>query len=362
MGGWKENLERLLRASFPGLTLSLTKDLAIDPGAANTRIYLPGRGVVINEPTVMALDAGSGKVAAVGREAKILAFRRPREIRIARPIRDGVIEDCESAGQMLSQFIRRIHMRRSLTGLSLLICVPADISSLEQQAYEDAARQAGAKKVSLIEEPYAAAVGADLNLLAARACMIVDLGAATTGVAVISGGDVLYASTRHIGGNEMDYAIARYLHLERALEVTGDTAERIKIEMGGVDASRDRRLLAVRGRNLKTGLPEETTVTDEEIRPLIQSVLRVIKRHMRKALEEIPTEASVDLLDSGVTLSGGLAQLAGLAEHLSLELGLSVRVAPDPMLAAALGAGYFLEQDFDVSMPRVMSELESARS
>ena len=358
--GWKETLKRLWRASFQGLNLTLAEDLAIDLGAANTRIYLPGKGVVINEPTVMALDARSGKVVAVGREAKMLVRRQPREIRVARPIKDGVVADCETASQMLSQFIRCAHMHRSLTGLSLLICVPADITSLEQNAYEDAARGAGARKVAFIEEPYAAAVGADLNLRAARACMIVDLGAATTGVAVISGGGMIYASTLRIGGNEIDRAIARYLHLERALEVGEETAEKIKIEMGGADAKRDRRSLAVRGRNLRTGLPEEIIVASEEIHPLIQPALRVIKRHVRTALEEIPTEASVDLLDSGVTLSGGLAQLSGLAEHLNQEFGLSVRVASDPMLAAALGAGCFLEQEFHLSTPKVMEELESA--
>jgi rod shape-determining protein MreB and related proteins len=359
-GGWKETLERLWRASFHGLNLTLTEDLAIDPGAANTRIYLPGKGVVINEPTVIALESKNGKVMAVGREAKMLALRQPREIRIARPIKNGGVADCEAAGRMLSQFIRRAQAPRGLTGLSMLICVPAGVTSLEQRAYEHAARRAGARKVTFIEEPYMAAVGADLNLLGARASMIVDLGAATTGVAVISDCGILYASTRRIGGDEIDRSIARYLHLERALEVSEETAEKIKIEMGGVDAKCGRRSLAVRGRDLRTGLPEEIIVASEEIRPLIQPVLRVIKQHVRTALEEIPTEASVDLLDSGVTLSGGLAQLNGLAEHLNQELGLSVRVASDPMLAAALGAGHLLEQKSHVSTPEAMEDLESA--
>jgi rod shape-determining protein MreB len=316
--------------------------------------------VVINEPTVIALDTGNGKIVAVGREAKIFARRQPREIRVAYPVKDGVVADCEAAGLMLSQFIRRVLTHRSLAGLSLLICVPADVTPLEQKAYEDAARRAGAGKVTLIEEPYAAAVGAGLNLRAARACMIVDLGAATTDVAVISGGGLLYASTRRIGGSEIDRSIARYLQLERMLEVSGETAEKIKIELGGIDAKRDRQSLAVRGRNLRTGLPEELIVTGEEIRPLIHPALRVIKQHVRTALEEIPTEASVDLLDSGVTLSGGLAQLPGLAENLNQEFGLSVRVASDPMLAAALGAGHFLEQKSQVSTQEAMKEQESA--
>jgi rod shape-determining protein MreB len=357
--GWKEKLERLWKASFHGLNLNLTENLAIDLGAANTRIYLPGKGVVINEPTVIALDIINGKVAGAGQQAKILARRQPRDIHVVCPLKDGVVADSEAAGQMLSQFIRGVLTHRSLASLSLLICIPADITPLEQKAYEDAAKRAGAGKITLIEEPYAAAAGADLNLRSASACMIVDLGAATTGVAVISGGGLLYASTRRIGGGEIDRAIARYLQLERTLEVSGETAEKIKIELGGVDGKRDKQSLAVRGRNLRTGLPEEVIVASEEIHPLIQPALRVIKQHVRTALEEIPTEASVDLLDSGITLSGGLAQLPGLAEHLNQELGLSVRVAPDPMLAAALGAGHFLEQESDVSTLEAMKEQES---
>ncbi|HKQ90112.1 MAG TPA: rod shape-determining protein [Blastocatellia bacterium] len=357
--GWKEKLERLWRSSFQGLNLTSTEDLAIDLGAANTRVYLPGKGVVINEPTVIALDTRSGKVAAVGQEAKALARRQPLEIRVARPVKDGAVADCVAAGQMLSQFLRRALTHRSLAGLSLLICVPADITPLEQKAYEDAARRAGAGKVTFIEEPYAAAVGAGLNIWAAGASMVVDLGAATTGVAVIGGGGLLYASTRRVGGSEIDRSIARYLQLERTLEVSGETAEKIKIELGGVDAKRDGPSLAVRGRNLRTGLPEELIVVGEEIHPLIQPALRVIKQHVRTALEEISTEASVDLLDSGVTLSGGFAQLPGLAEHLNREFGLSVRVASDPALATALGAGHLLEQESHVSAQEAMRERES---
>jgi rod shape-determining protein MreB len=190
--------------------------------------------------------------------------------------------------------------------------------------------------------------------------MIVDLGAATTDVAVISGGGMLHASTRRVGGSEIDRSIARYLQLERALEVSEETAEEIKIKLGGVNTLRDSRPMAVRGRNLRTGLPEEITVSSEEIHPLIQPALRVIKQHVRAALGEIPTEASVDLLDSGITLSGGLAQLPGLAEDIHQELGLSVRVAPDPMLSAALGAGRLLEQESHVSTQEAMKEQESA--
>jgi rod shape-determining protein MreB len=337
---WKERLERFWRSLYQELNLTSTEGIAIDLGAANTRVYLPGRGVVINEPSVIAFDANNDKVAAVGWEAKRLARRQPREIRVAHPIKDGVIADCEAAGQMLSRFISSARWRHTLRGPSLLICVPADVTPLEQMAYEETALRAGAGKVMLVEGPYAVALGADLDPRAARACMIVDLGASTTNIAVISGGGVLYASTCHIGGSEIDRAIARYLHLERRLEVSEEAAEEIKIEMG----AGARRTMTVRGRNLRTGLPEEIAVKRDEIALLMQPTLRVIKRHVRVALEEIPTEASVDLLDSGITLSGGLARLHGLAEHFAKEFGVNAQVAPDPTLAAAIGAGRLLEQ------------------
>jgi len=355
-GGWKGRFERFFRSLFQELNLTLIEDLAIDLGASNTRVYLPGRGLVVNEPSVIAFDAHNGKIAAVGREAKRLARRQPREIRIARPIKDGVIADCEAASKMISQFIKASSGRRALVGPSLLICAPTDATPLEQRAYEDAARLAGAGKVTLVEGPYAAAMGADLDPRAPRACMVVDIGAATTDIAVISGGGILYASTRRIGGIEIDRAIARYLQLERTLEVSEDAAEEVKIEMGATGEPRNRRTVAVRGRNLKTGLPQEIAVGREEIDMLMRPALRMIKQHVRLALEEIPTEASVDLLDSGITLSGGLAQLHGLAEHFAQEFGVRVQVAPDPALAAAMGAGRILEQTLPASIREAMNE------
>jgi len=360
-GGWKGKFERFWRSLFQELNLPLIEDLAIDLGAANTRVYLPGRGLVVNEPSMIAFDTNNGKVAAVGREAKRLARRQPREIRIARPIKDGVIADYDAASKMLSQFIKGAHVRHTLVGPSLLICAPTAATPLEQRAYEDTARLAGAGNVTLIEGPYAAAMGADIDLRAARACMIVDIGAATTDIAVLSGGGILYASTRRIGGNEIDRAIVHYLQLEKTLEVSEDTAEEVKIGMGEAGRPRDGRPLAVRGRNLKTGLPEEIAIGREEIDMLMQPALRMIKQHVRLALEEIPTEASVDLLDSGITLSGGVAQLHGLAEQFAQEFGVRVQVAPDPALAAVMGAGRILEQALPASIREAMKEGESMR-
>jgi rod shape-determining protein MreB and related proteins len=362
--GWKGQVRRFCKSLFQELNLTLIDELAIDLGAANTRIYLPGVGLVVNEPSVIAYDA-SGRIAAVGREAKRLARRQPREIRIARPIKDGVIADCDAASQMLSQFINIARGRHTMVGPSLLICAPTDATPLEQRAYEDTALLAGAGRVTLVEGPYAAALGSDLDPRAPRACMIVDIGAATTDIAVISGGGILYASTRRIGGCEIDRAIARYLQLERTLEVGEDAAEDVKIEMGAGNGLHNMRsdnpALSVRGRNLKTGLPEEIAVGRDEIDLLMQPALRQIKRHIRLALEEIPAEASVDLLDSGILLSGGLAQLDGLADHFAEEFGLSVRVAPAPTLAPAIGAGLILERALPTSIREAAREEESMR-
>jgi rod shape-determining protein MreB len=342
--GLIEKLDHLRRVSGQWLTLTSPEKLAIDLGAANTRVYVPGEGVTLDEPSVIALEAETGKMVAVGRDAKSMARCQPRDIRIVRPIKDGVITDCDAAGLMLTQFIHQALKGRGVGALSLLICAPANITGPEIKAYEVTAKRAGAGKVTRVEAPYVAAIGADLNMREACACMIVDLGAATTDVAVLSFGNVLHSSTRRIGGSEIDRAIARHLQTERKLEVGEDTAEEIKIELGRVDALCAKQSVAVRGRNLRTGLPEEILVTAEEIHPSIWPTLRVIKQHVRLALEDITTEASVDLLDSGITLCGGLAQIPGLAEHLNEELGLRVRVANDPLLATALGAGALLEQ------------------
>src|SRR5262245_38821962 len=343
-GGWIEKLERFRRASGQWLTLTSPEMLAIDLGAANTRVYVPGEGVTLVEPSVIALDAETSKLVAVERDAKAMARCQPRDIRIVHPVKDGVITDCEATGMMLSQFIHQALGDRGIGALSLLICAPANITGPEIKAYEVTAKRAGARKVTRVEAPYVAAIGAEVNMRNACACMIVDLGAATTDVAVLGSANVLYSSTRRIGGNEIDHAIARHLQTERKLEVGEDTAEEIKIELGRVDALRAKHSMAVRGRNLRTGLPEEIVVTAEEILPSIWPTVRAIKQDIRIAMEEITTEASVDLLDTGITLSGGLGQIPGLSEHLTEELGVRVSVAHDPLLATALGAGFLLEQ------------------
>ena len=316
----------------------------VDLGSAHTRFYRPGVGVVIDEPSIIAFRAENGKVAAVGQEARALTIRQPRGIRITRPLKEGTVADCDAATQMLSGFIDRALPQRTLTSLALMVCVPAELTPLELIAYEDLARRAGARKVTLVEAPFAVANGADFDAGVRQSRMVVDLGAGSTDVAVSDHGNLLYASTRRVGGGEIDRNIVRYLQLERKLEVTLETAEEIKIKLARVEPSDDGRSMVVRGRNLMTGLPEEATIESHEIHPLVEPALRVIKQHIRRALEEIPIGVSVDLLDSGITLSGGLALLPGLSESLSRELTLAVRVISNPMLAAVLGAGCLMER------------------
>jgi rod shape-determining protein MreB len=360
-GAWREKLGRWWRSAFPSLSLTATQKLAVDLGTANARLYCPGEGIVVNEPSVIVLGTERPRVVAVGQAAKTLSICHPPGTRVVRPIRDGVIADCEAAGQLLSQFINRAIGSRHAAGLELLICIPADLTPLELAAYEDLAGRAGADKVTLVEEPYAAAVGAGHNPRAAQTSMAVDLGAGSTDIAVVSGGSLLYASTRRVGGDEIDLAITRYLQLERKLEVTAEAADEIKIRLAGLEVCSDEQSMAVRGKNLTTGLPEEIIVASKEIEPLIQPTLRVIKQHLRTALEEIPTGVSVDLLDSGIILSGGLSQLPGLSGHLNREFGLSIQVTHNPMLAAVLGAGSLLELDDHSSLRETIEARAAVR-
>jgi rod shape-determining protein MreB len=357
MNNWKKKLHQFWSASLNGL--STTESLAIDLGTSSTRIFLPGEGVVVDEPSVIAFDSKKRKFVAVGEKAIVLAYQHPRTVHTLYPIREGVITDYNHTGHMLSLLIHRV-LNKRLISPTLLICVPAEMTQMEEYAYKEAASRAGVRKLKIIEAPYAAAAGAGLNLRATPATMIVDLGAGTTDIVVISCGNFLHASSRRIGGDAIDRAIAQYLHLERMLDVGQKTAENVKIGLGTVGVKHTQRSMIVRGRNLITGLPEEITVTSAEIQPLIQPLLRVIKQQILAVLEEIPTEASVDLLDTGISLSGGLSQLTGLAEHLGQELGLYVRVVPDPMQAAIIGAGSFLEEQSRFSALKSIWGSESA--
>jgi rod shape-determining protein MreB len=338
-------IEKVRRAATPAiqrLRLSLTGELAVDLGTSHTRVYAVGNGAVFNEPSVIAFSARSGRVVAVGREAKLMIGREPRLIQVAQPLRNGVIADFEAAEKMLTHFIHHALTKWAILHPRLLLCIPGDITQVERRAFEDAALRAGTRQVSFVEEPFAAAAGVGLDVEAAHASMIVDVGGGTVDIAVLSLGGLIHASTLRMGGIEMDCAIARYLHDERSLEVGEQTAEAIKLKLGSADLQADEREMEVGGRSLTTRLPAKIRVKSAEVQAAIEPVVQEIMHTVRAALEELPPEVSADLLDSGIVLTGGGAHLQGLAERIGRESGLKVRVAVNPECAVVLGAGHLL--------------------
>lgn len=338
------------------LRLSLTGELAVDLGTSNTRVYAAGGRVMLNEPSVIAFSTSSGRVVAVGREAKLMIGREPRSIRVVRPLRDGVIADFDAAEKLLSHFIRQALTKWATLSPRILVCIPGEITQVERRAVEDAAYRAGTRQVSFVEEPFAAAAGVGLDVEAACASMIVDVGGGTVDIAVLSLGGLIHTSTLRMGGMEMDRAIARYLHEERSLEVGEQTAEAIKCALGSASLQADERVMEVRGRSLTTRLPAKIRVRSAEVQAAIEPVVQEIMHTVRAALEELPPEVSADLLDSGIVLTGGGAQLQGLAERLSRESGLEVRVAANPECAVVLGAGRLLRPEVSTTELRPVAQ------
>ena len=335
-------MRRACASHLQGLRLLLGDELAIDLGTSNTLVYEFGRGVVINEPTVIAFNLDDGRVAAVGRAAEAMVGREPPSIRVVRPLKDGVIADFEAAERLLSILIRRALRRRTVLKPRLLICLPGEITSVERRAVEEAALGAGAGWIDFVEEPLAAAACLIRTGLE-RASMIVDVGGGTTDIAVLSLGRVIWASTLRKGGGEMDRAVAAHLQQAHGLEVGERTAERVKIKLGSAVPLVDHREMEVGGRNLTTRLPETVKVTGREVQLAIEPVIQEITGAVRATLEELSAEVAADLLESGIVLTGGGAQLPGLRERLGREVGLEVRAAADPMVATVLGAGGLLQ-------------------
>jgi rod shape-determining protein MreB len=333
----RQAFERALRK----LHLLFASDLAIDLGTSNTLVYVPGQGIVLNEPSVIALNKQSDQIVAVGREAKLAIGREPRSVAVIRPLKDGVIADFEAAEKMLSYFIAR-SIKRRLLAPRVLICTPGDITQVERRAIDTAAYRAGVSRVEIIEEPIAAAIGAGYDGSRNSTFMVVDIGGGTTDIAVLSSGGPVHVSTLRVGGTEMDEAIARYLRHRRGIEVGELTSEAIKLELGTVDPQIETRTAQVRGRSTTTGLPVTVEVTNDEIRSALVPVAEAIVGAVRSAMENLPPEVAADLLESGIVLSGGASQLPGLAGWLSRELGIETRLAQDPMAAVVLGAGRLL--------------------
>lgn len=350
-----EMIGKLMRTGaslLEDLRFMLSGGLAVDLGTVNTRVYMPGFGQVLDEPSVIALSAPDGHIVAAGRGAKTILSRGPEAIRVIQPLKGGVIAEPDAAGQMLSYFIRQALKQHRILNPRLLICVPGDLTRGERQAVKIAAYRAGARQVSLVEESLAAAAGAGLNIDADRAGMVIDIGGGTIDIAVVGLGGLFCVSTMRLGGMDMDQAIIHHLRRERGYEVGEETAEKIKIELGSVAEDANERVMQFAGRSLARRLPARFTVTSEEIRAAIEPVMQKIVSHLRAVLEQLPPEVSADLLDSGIVLTGGGAQLPGLAKRLRQDTGLSARLAFNPGSAAVLGASRLLKPKIFVQEQR----------
>ncbi len=319
-------------------------DMAIDLGTANTLVYVKGQGIVLSEPSVVAINKDTGRVRAVGNEAKNMIGRTPGNIVAIRPMKDGVIADFETTQQMLRYFIQKVHNRRRLIWPRVAVGVPSGITAVERRAVTESAIQAGAKKVYIIEEPMAAAIGAGLPVHEPQGSMIVDIGGGTTEVAVISLGGIVFSKSVRTAGDEMDQAIINHMKRSYNMMIGERTAEEIKIAIGSAFPLKQELELQVKGRDQVLGLPRIVTVTSEEIRESLKEPVSQIVEAVRYTLERTPPELSADIVDRGVVLAGGGALLRGLNQLISKETGLHVSIADDPLSAVVLGGGKFLEE------------------
>jgi len=327
----------------------LSADMAIDLGTANTLVYVKGRGVVLNEPSVVAISDIRGKkqVLAVGEEAKLMLGRTPGTIAAIRPLRDGVIADFEAAEEMIKHFIRKVNNRRGFASPLVVVCVPSGSTAVERRAIQESAESAGARKVLLIEEPMAAAIGAGLPVTEPSGSMIVDIGGGTTEVAVISLGGIVYARSVRVGGDKMDEAIVSYIRRNHNLLIGESTSERIKMDIGAAaapEAGDEGPLTEVRGRDLMNGVPREVIVSQRQIAESLYEPVSQIVEAVKVALENTPPELAADIVDKGIVLTGGGALLNRLDAVLRDATGLPVVVAEEPLSCVALGTGRALEE------------------
>jgi rod shape-determining protein MreB len=325
-----------------GALAFFSNDLAIDLGTANTCVFALGRGIVLNEPSIVAFNTASAAIEAVGAEAREMLGRTPGSITAVKPMRDGVIADFNAAEKMLGYFIRKAHRRKTLVRPRVVIGVPSQITQVERRAVQDSAYRAKAGEVHLIEEAMAAAIGAGLPITEASGNMIVDIGGGTTDVAVISLAGIVYSRSVRVAGNTMDEAIAQYVKRERSLLIGERTAERVKIELGSAAPLDEPREMEVKGRHTQQGRPATITLRDSEVREALSEPVRQIVRAVRDALERIPPELSADICDRGIVLTGGGALLHRLDERLRQETQLPVQVAEEPLSSVVLGAGKML--------------------
>ena len=340
--------------SISGALSALGRDMAVDLGTANTLVYVRGKGVVLDEPSVVALDQRTGAIVAVGTAAKQMLGRTPDGIVAVRPLKDGVVADFETTERMLRYFIQKVHGRRTLAKPRLVICVPSGITAVEQRAVKDAGYAAGARRVFVIEEPMAA-IGAGLPVHDAEGSMVVDIGGGTTEVAVISLGGIVTSISARIGGDRLDEAIIYHVKKEYSLLLGERTAEDIKIRLGSAFPTRDEPQAPVRGRDLISGLPRTVVLTSDEVRRALNEPVTAIVDAIRTTLDRTPPELAGDVMDAGIVLTGGGALLRGLDERIRHETGIPVRVAENPTDCVAMGTGRCVE-DFEALKPVLLAE------
>lgn len=321
----------------------MSRDVAVDLGTANTLVYVKGQGLVLNEPSMVAVDTRSGQVVAVGHEAKRMWGRAPRNIRLVRPLKDGVIADFDVCEQMLKQFLQRISTSR-WSKPRVIVAVPSEVTGVERRAVQDAAEFAGARRpVYIIEEAMAAAIGAGLPVHEPSANLIVDIGGGTTEVAVISLGGIVTANSVRVGGDELNEVIIAMFKRDFDLDVGVNTAEEVKIQLGSAWPLEQEIVGDVGGRDTKTGLPRTQEITTQHVRESLDEAVLKIVDAIKKTLERTPPELAADVISHGLVLAGGGSLLAGLTERVTHETGIQAYIAPEPLLAVVLGAGMTLE-------------------
>jgi rod shape-determining protein MreB len=331
------------------------RDMAVDLGTANTLVYVRGKGIVLNEPSVVAINTNTGGILAVGAEAKKMIGRTPGNIVAIRPLKDGVIADFDTTERMLRYFIQKVHRRRHLAKPRIVVCVPSGITGVEQRAVKDAGYAAGARKVYIIEEPMAAAIGAGLPVHEPTGNMVVDIGGGTTEVAVISLGGIVTSQSIRTGGDELDQAIITYVKKEYSLMLGERTSEEIKMAIGSAFPSQGEPHAEIRGRDLVSGLPKTIVVSAEEIRKAIEEPVNSIVDAVKTTLDKCPPELSGDIMDRGIVITGGGALLKGLDERLRHETGMPIHLTDRPLDSVAMGSGKCVEE-FEALQQVLISE------
>ena len=338
-----------------------SNDLAIDLGTATTLVYVRGRGIVLNEPSVVAIEKKTEKVLAVGAEAKKMLGRTPGNIMAIRPMKEGVIADFEMAEKMLRHFITKAHNRSTFVRPRIIIGVPSRITQVEQRAVRDSAELAGAREVYLIEEPVAAAIGAGLPITEPSGNMVVDIGGGTTDIAVLSLGGIVYSESVKVAGDRMDDAIMNYVKKKYNLLIGDHMAERVKVEIGSAYPFAEKKTMMVKGRDLISGIPRTLVIDDSEIREALYEPISTIVNAIKVALENTPPELAGDIIDCGIVLTGGGSMLWGMDTRLREETGLPIITVDDPLTSVVLGVGKILDELDQLRKVSVMSQYSSSR-